>query len=73
MLHGEQAGFGPSRRADLRVNVLDVIADGLLGQVETARHVAVGAAAGDEPEDLHFPSCQPAWPLPPAANPVAIG
>ena len=53
-MHGEQACGGTGRGVDLRVDVLDVVADGFGGDHQALGDLLVGEPAREQPEDLDF-------------------
>src|SRR5215211_3324744 len=62
VLDGEQAGAGPVGDAELAVDVLDVVADGLLADEQVAGDVTVGPALGDQAQHLDLPGGEPGRP-----------
>src|SRR6266508_4195446 len=52
LLHGEQPGGGPAGGAELRIDVLDVVADGLGSDHEASGDLLVRQPDGQELEDL---------------------
>src|SRR5205823_9388078 len=47
--------------ADLAVDVCDVPRDGAEAEDEFARYFGIGAAGGDEAQDLSFANCEVVW------------
>src|SRR4051794_32149797 len=63
-----QARFGPARRADLGVDVLDVGPDGLHREHESRRDLLVRQTARDELEDLDLAMRETVLPVAPTSN-----
>ena len=55
MLDREEARAGPGRGVDLRVDVLDVVSDGLRRDHEPARDLLVRVAVREQPEHVDLP------------------
>src|SRR6266508_3414459 len=62
VLDGEQAGSGPVGDGELAVDVLDVVADGLLADEQVVGDAAVGPAPGDQAQHLDLPGGEPGRP-----------
>jgi hypothetical protein len=73
VLHREQRRGGAARSADLRVDVLDVVASGLWRDHETLGDLLVRQPASDEPEDLDLARGESRRPLEAARDAVAGG
>jgi hypothetical protein len=73
VLHREEPGLGSCPRVDLRVDVLDMVADGLRGDHEPLRDLLVRQSARKESEHLDLACGEPEWPVPAACDPMAGG
>src|SRR3954453_20448261 len=70
-LHRKQAGAGAVRGSDLRVDVLDVVADGLRGDHELFGDLLVGQATSEQLEHLDLARRQPRRALAPPWHAMA--
>src|ERR1700722_2972212 len=59
MLHGEQARGRPGRSVDLRVDVLDVVGNGLGRNHQALADLLVRQPPREQSENLDLPGCQP--------------
>src|ERR1022692_1393692 len=71
MLSGEQRGGGAAGDAELRVDVLHVVARGLRRNHQALSDLLVRVAPGQQPEHLDLACGEPAGPCQPGRRPVA--
>src|SRR3990170_6974178 len=62
VLHREQHGACPAAHADLAVDVLEVMTDGVLAQKERLGDLPPSGALGSRPQDLHLAGGEPGRP-----------
>jgi hypothetical protein len=73
VLGGEQRRGGAARHADLRVDVLHVVTDGLRRDLELSGDLLVEQPAREQPQDLDLARREPGRPLRPSGPLVAGG